>query len=476
MEQTIPNKTTPETNNKKKITLFIKDDAIEINEGFISDDGHNDESFTKENKKHLSSDQAEEILDSIIHKTKPKPKKKKKPQEHVKIEVSVKDPPIDPNRIKIFEMEQMLYEFNKPTLSYDLREKVLLLDIDLQTKAHIIGKLDQPVSMFSGDNSKFMAWVNSLVKIPFGEYKTTGVKNPIEYMKNVKDTLDSVTYGNNDAKEQILEYIAKTITNKDSKGAVIALKGEKGTGKTSLIRKGLSKVLDRPFHSINFGGLTDTTILVGHNSTYMGSKYGRLVDILIKSNCMNPIIYLDEIDKISEIGTSGSTEIFGILTHLLDEEQNKEFLDNYFDGVKIDLSRVLFVISFNNIDNIDSIVSDRMKIINIKNPTNEDKLNICKLHIIPEILQENKMLNQIDFTDSIVKYIINNTEKESGVRRLKKNIESIVEKLNMIRVCDNQIDLSYKIPNSFPIILTEKIVDKLIIKKPQCDNNNFMYS
>lgn len=370
----------------------------------------------------------------------------------------------DETNKKLYKIEKDIQEYNNNNNNdaIDIRQKILLLDIDIETKSSIINKYDQPFNILnSGDNNKFITWVNNLIKIPFGKYKKLEIDDKVNYIKKFKEQLDSVSYGHYKSKEQLMEFVAKFIANPNSKGNVIALEGSPGVGKTSLIRKGLSKALNRPFYSINFGGLTDTSVLVGHNSTYVGSKYGRIVDILIRSQYMNPIIYLDEIDKISGINTGNSTEIFGILTHLLDEEQNKEFFDNYFEGVKIDLSKILFVISYNDINNIDKIVSDRMKIIKVDNPTIDDKINIAKCHLIPEILNDVNMEGQIYFDDNVIKMIINKIEQEDGVRKLKKQLETIIERINLLFITNNEIEFTYNIDISLPILVTEDIVNKI---------------
>ena len=360
----------------------------------------------------------------------------------------VPEVPVDPLMEKIYNTERDIRELDSND-NFDVRQRLLLLDIDISLKASILAKLDQPAGIFGGDQNKITSWVNNLTRIPFGVYKNiqTNLKDPLErsrYLEMSKQCLDDVSYGNINAKEQILEYIAKYISMDNCKGNVIALKGAAGTGKTSLIRRGLSKVLERPFYCINFGGLTDPTLLVGHSSTYVGSKYGRLVDILIKSKCMNPIIYLDEIDKISGLTSNSSTEIFGVLTHLLDEEQNQEFLDNYFDGVKIDMSKVLFVLSFNEIENIDKIVRDRIKVIEVNEPSIDDKVKIARDYLLPEILSEFKLGMSINFSDKVLKKIISK-KVEPGVRGLKKNLETIIEKINLKLIVGDTMELSYDI-------------------------------
>ena len=350
-----------------------------------------------------------------------------------------------------------------------LRDKLLLMNIDLDTKSYIVDKYDSTVKMSGSDYSKGINWLKTACKIPYGRYKQMDInKNDNlekikEYFDNIKVKLDSNIYGLEDVKQEILEFVARKISNPDSKGHVLALYGSAGVGKSKII-KSLAEALDWPFYQINFGGLNDVSLLTGHSETYVGSKPGKLVEILTNCNYMNPIIYLDEIDKISE---SKSTEIFGILTHLLDEEQNNKFQDNYLSNLNIDLSKVFFVLAFNDIDKIDTIVSDRLKIIYINSPQLQDKLIICQDKMIPEIIKSiNQDTNALDIVISkeILEYIIvNKTVNEKGVRQLRKNIEKIFNRLNFDILTGNYSKL--KIESSGEknlIIITKTYVDNIL--------------
>lgn len=240
----------------------------------------------------------------------------------------------------------------------------------------------------------------------------------------------------------------------------------------------LSSILNLPFHQISLGGLTDPHILLGHSETYVGSKAGRIVQILQQSKCMNPIIYFDECDKIGS--TDKNIEMNGVLTHILDEEQNKQFTDNYLENIKLDLSKVLFILSFNDITKLDPIVRNRMKIIKVQNPSVNDKINIVKNMIIPEYIKNLYIYNKYNvlINDSIIKYIINEkTIKEAGLRNIKKNIETILNKINtyiILKDCkDNKIigkDFIYSkldieiIDNN--IIINKNMID-IILNEPK---------
>ena len=350
-----------------------------------------------------------------------------------------------------------------------LRDKLLLMNIDLDTKSYIVDKYDSTQKLTGSDYSKSMNWLRTVSKIPYGKYKTLAVSKTDtqetikNFFNNVKQKLDKNIYGLEDVKQEILEFVARKISNPDSKGHVLALYGSAGVGKSKII-KSLAEALDWPFYQINFGGLNDVSLLTGHSETYVGSKPGKLVEILTNCNYMNPIIYLDEIDKISE---SKSTEIFGILTHLLDEEQNNKFQDNYLSNLNIDLSKVFFVLAFNDIDKIDTIVSDRLKIIYINPPQLQDKLIICQDKMIPEIIKSiNQDTNALDIVISkeILEYIIvNKTVNEKGVRQLRKNIEKIFNRLNFDILTGNYSKL--KIESSGEknlIIITKTYVDNIL--------------
>jgi ATP-dependent Lon protease len=315
--------------------------------------------------------------------------------------------------------------------------------------------------MSGGDYSKSMNWFKNVINIPYGKYSSLtnlpsegscrrGTEPPEDnvgmckssirnLLKDVYKKLDENIYGMDDVKQEIVEYVARKITNPFGKGEVLALCGIAGVGKTKII-KCLANALNLPFFQINCGGLNDVAVLTGHSETYVGSRPGKIVEILQNSSVMNPIIYLDEIDKISE---NKSAEINGILTHLLDEEQNNKFQDNYLSNITIDLSKVLFVISFNDESKIDDIVSDRMKIIYINTPSIQDKLKICQEKMIPEILKSMSFDKNIiiDIESDLIEYIIiNKCDKEKGVRQLKKTLEKIINRLNYDILMTNDND------------------------------------
>lgn len=354
----------------------------------------------------------------------------------------------------------------------NLRDKLLLMDIDLDTKSFIMDKYENTKKLSGSDYSKGMNWLNTVNKIPYGKYKNMAVSknDSIEKIKafftNVKEKLDKNIYGLEDVKQEILEFVAKKITNPDSKGHVLALYGSAGLGKTKIIRS-LADALELPFYQMNFGGLNDVAVLTGHSETYVGSKPGKVVEILTNSDYMNPIIYMDEIDKIGE---HKATEIFGVLTHLLDEEQNSVFQDNYLSNINIDLSKVFFILSFNDITKVDEIVSDRLKVIYINPPTLEEKIIICQDKMIPEILSNVSIrdYSTVILDKEIIEYIISSkTQKENGVRQLRKNIEKIINRLNydiLIQNLDN-LCIETNSENEKTIVITRSYINDVLKHK-----------
>ena len=249
-----------------------------------------------------------------------------------------------------------------------------------------------------------------------------------------RDVLENAVHGHESAKRQIERIIGQWI-NGEQTGYCFGFEGPPGLGKTTLAKKGISCCLkdkegnERPFSFIAMGGSSNGSTLEGHNYTYVGSNWGKIVDVLIETKCMNPIIFIDELDKISR--TEHGREIIGILTHLVDPTQNSTFQDKYFSGVDLDLSKTLFIFSYNDVELIDRILLDRIHRIKFENLSLEEKLVISNKFILPEILNKMGLLNCINFTEDNLKFIINNYTLEPGVRKLKQILFEIISEINL---------------------------------------------
>jgi ATP-dependent Lon protease len=181
---------------------------------------------------------------------------------------------------------------------------------------------------------------------------------------------------------------------------------------------------------IALGGNTDASVLEGHGYTYEGSVWGQIADILIRSKCMNPVIIFDELDKVS--GTSKGDEIIGLLTHITDSTQNTAFQDKYFAGINIDLSRVLFVFTLNNRDTVNPVLMDRLRTIHTKGYSLKEKHIIGEKYLLPRLLQH-YAIKDLNISEEAWKWILNE-RKEDGVRNLKRDLETIVSRLNLLQL------------------------------------------
>merc|ERR1719262_1230068 len=161
-----------------------------------------------------------------------------------------------------------------------------------------------------------------------------------------------------------------------SKSLVLGIQGPPGNGKTTLCRKGIAEALGRPFVQLSLGGATDASVLEGHSYTYVGSAWGRVVGLLMEAQCMNPVIFFDELDKVSD--TPRGEEITGVLTHLTDHSQNMTFNDRYFEGIPLDLSQALFVFSFNDESRLNHVLKDRLTLIHTEGFDQSAKFQISR--------------------------------------------------------------------------------------------------
>uniref|UniRef100_A0A6C0D515 Lon proteolytic domain-containing protein n=1 Tax=viral metagenome TaxID=1070528 RepID=A0A6C0D515_9ZZZZ len=284
-------------------------------------------------------------------------------------------------------------------------------------------------------------------------------------MKEISNILDESIYGHNHAKNQIMKIIGQWM-NGEQTGYCFGFEGSPGVGKTSLAKKGLSKCLidetgvSRPFSFIALGGSCNGSSLEGHGYTYVNSTWGRIIDILMESKCMNPIIYIDELDKVSK--TENGKEIIGIFTHLIDQTQNDAFQDKYFSGIDIDLSKALFIFSYNDPEQIDKILLDRIHRIKFENLSVDDKKTIVNNYILPEINKKMGFENIVQISDEIIEYIIVNYTMEPGVRKLKEILFDLYGEINLeILKIDGQINTDFEIP----VKVTKENLENKYIKK-----------
>ena len=335
-----------------------------------------------------------------------------------------------------------------------------------------------------GEYYKIKNWVDTFMQIPFGKYKTLpltindGVEKTHDFMDNAKQILDNAVFGLNDAKLQIMQFVGQWIANPDAIGTAIAIKGPMGTGKTTLVKEGISKILGRDFAFIALGGATDSSFLEGHSYTYEGSTWGKIVEILIQAKTMNPVIYFDELDKLSD--TPKGEELAGILTHLTDTSQNSKYHDKYFAEIDFDLSRCLFIFSYNDESKVNPILLDRMYRIQTKGYDKKEKTIIANDYLLPKIREQVKFEKEdITIPEETLHYIIDTyTKDESGVRNLKRCLEIVYTKLNLYRLMKpgtNLFEKDMSLQITFPVTLTVEMVGNIIKKTGDNSSWNHMY-
>lgn len=374
----------------------------------------------------------------------------------------------------------------KKTLYNKNMKEVIALKSKVPIKFHILGsdlpasykkialtRLDTLQSLGgSGEYGKLKQWVDGLLDIPFGVYtplpvsiKSNTVSECANFLHKTKVDLDKSMYGMIDAKISILELISQWVSNPDSYGQMIAFQGPAGIGKTTICKEGIAKVLGRPFFFIGLGGATDSSFFKGHSYTYEGSTWGKIADICMKARCMNPIIYFDELDKVSN--TEYGKEIIGVLTHLTDKAQNMHFHDKYFGDMDLDISKALFIFSFNDESMINPILKDRLSIIRLKGYDEKEKKIIAKDHILPKLFDLYKAPKEaLTIPDDVIERMIKEFSKEEkGVRSLIRGFEQLFSRLNILRFSSNQKsleELPFFVHLQFPLKLSQTILEKVL--------------
>ena len=321
----------------------------------------------------------------------------------------------------------------------------------------------------SGEYYKLRAWMDKLVSLPLGHYKEMPVsleKGPelcAPFMEKARKCLDEAIYGQDEAKLQIMQFIASKIANPTASGLSLLLLGPPGIGKTSLIKNGIAKALEWPFQFISLGGDSDSSTYTGHQFVYEGSHCGRIANCLAQAKSMSMVLMFDELDKIS--ATSKGEEIQNLLVHMTDPVQNMEFEDKYLSGIPLDLSRAMLVFSGNDVSKIDRILMDRMVVVNLKGYQAKDKVAIAEQFLLPTALKEVNLTEKVAISREILQHVLDNyAGDETGVRELKRCIEQIVQRINMLRMF-NVKELPFHIPGfGLPFVLKKEHVD-LFLKK-----------
>lgn len=310
-------------------------------------------------------------------------------------------------------------EESKIIKEYEEKLETMKLPKEVKEKASYELKKLKGMNISSSEGNAIQSYLDWVFDLPWGK----NTKERLD-INRAEEVLNEEHYGLEDVKERILEYLSVKKMSGSLKGPILCLVGPPGVGKTSIARS-IAKAINRKYVRMSLGGMRDEAEIRGHRRTYVGAIPGRIVYSLKEAKSMNPLILLDEIDKLSSDykGNPGDA-----LLEVLDSEQNKTFRDNYME-LPIDLSKVLFITTANSLDTIPRPLLDRMEVVEVSGYTYEEKFNIARNHLIPKIFKEYKLNNEvITINDEAIRFVIDGYTRESGVRSLERVISSLIRK------------------------------------------------
>lgn len=364
----------------------------------------------------------------------------------------------------------------RPTMQdsgINLMLRILTLKLPTEVQALILAKYNslQDMDPSSGEYFKTRNWLDKVVSVPFGTYKDLPVKlddgQPAceGFMKSAKACMDTAVFGQEETKLQILQFISAKIANPEKAGTSLLLVGPPGVGKTSIIKNGIAKALGWPFQFISLGGDSDASTYTGHQLVYESSHCGKIVNSLVAAKSMSCVILFDEADKLS--ATPKGEEVQNMLIHLTDPAANGEFEDKYLAGVPINLSKAMFVFTANDITKIDRVLLDRMNVIHLKGYDAKEKLAIAENYLLPSALRDVNLHERVGIGRDIIQHVIERyAAEEKGVRQLKRCLEQIAQKLNMLRMY-NAPSLPFHIKDfALPFTMKKEQIE-LFLKKTE---------
>jgi len=341
------------------------------------------------------------------------------------------------------ELEQELTQCMRETLK-PLKYQILTTQAPLSIKMIMMGKLNKLLTYDKSTNDYTfeLSTLQQLLQIPWGIYAELPInKNNCQseiqtYLSQAMQFLNSVTYGQAHAKSQLLLELSRYLVNPSGQGFILGIKGPPGSGKTTLISKGLAHLLNRPFYRIDLGGAKHSDCLFGSRKVFDRSDVGDLVKIVTDTHCMNPIIFFDELDKVSM--SDYGQELIDALNDLTDTTRNHAITDQYL-GVPLDLSHAIFVFAYNSSDHLQETLKSRIHEIEIEPYSLTDKIRMAQQFFIPASCQKIGLESSLfHFNEDALKTIITRyTRQEAGVREMGRKIDEIILKINWIQLTDH---------------------------------------
>lgn len=363
-------------------------------------------------------------------------------------------------QLKVIKKELGLEKDDKTSEVETIKKKLegLVLSEEAQKTVDEELKKLQTLETGSSEFNVTRTYLNWITDLPWGKFSEENTD-----LKKAKDILNSHHYGLDDVKQRILEFMSTAIKRGKVSGSIICLVGPPGVGKTS-IGKSIADAMGREFYRFSVGGMRDEAEIKGHRRTYIGAMPGKLIQSLKRTGVSNPVIMLDEIDKI---GASYQGDPAAALLEVLDPEQNTDFLDHYLD-IRFDLSNVLFVTTANQLDSIPQPLLDRMEVIKLSGYILEEKVEIAKKYLVPKQREEHGLQSaEIAITDSALTKIIDGYAREAGIRNLENQIKKIMRKATYKQALEgvDKISISQKNVEEYlgqPIFSTEELYKRAI--------------
>ena len=347
-----------------------------------------------------------------------------------------------------FIQEELGEDFDEAKELNELREKINSSKMPKIAKEKCLEELKRlkSISMATSEGNSIKTYLDWVLDIPWGRYTRESLD-----IEKVEKILNEEHYGLEDVKERILEYLSVKKISGSSKGPILCLVGPPGVGKTS-IASSIAKAINRKYVRMSLGGMSDEAEIRGHRRTYVAAIPGRIIYGLKEAKSMNPLMLLDEIDKLSSNYKGNPADA---LLEVLDSEQNKTFRDNFIE-LPTDLSKVLFITTANSLETIPRPLLDRMEVVEVSGYTYEEKFHIAKEHLIKKIFKQYSLpMNKVDITDEAIKFIIDGYTRESGVRELERKLSSLIRK-SMAYILKNKKE---------EILIDEAMVEELMGKR-----------